>query len=387
MLPQQPIVAAVPELRAHRIQTGIGRVLHNLCSRWGDRVRAIDATFRACPLPVLRNIPFAVSPREPSQLLLLPRLTGAQALRGVAALPSLVIVHDIGIADFPGDRRGMGWLDRQIVLGSFRGLRHATRVVAVSQFTRDRLVAHRVVEEERIAVVPNGVAATFLEHNRSREESRRRVEHRLGGPVGGPLLLNVGSEIPRKNMPLLLRSFAAIKVRHPTARLIKVGNPGHPHARAQMLRRCDDLGLRPGSDVVLLEDVDDSLLADLYHTADVFVSASLYEGFGLPALESLAVGTPVVVTDRGAYPEIVGEAGWVAEPAPDDLTRAILDALSDPRRDERSRVGRARAAAYTWSRAADTYLGIMGGLCHRAAAHATGLPGRSRDTGFTRPAR
>ena len=371
MLPWQPLVAAVPELGMSREQTGIGRVLHNLCALWGDRVRAIDATFRSYPLPVLRNIPYAVRPHGPAHLVLLPRLTGAQALRGVTALPSLVIVHDIGIVDFSGDREEIGWLTRQSILRSFRGLRHATRIVAVSRFTRDRLVAYCAADEGQITVAPNGVSATFLGHHRGREESRRRVEHRLGGPIGGPLLLNVGSEIARKNMPLLLRSFAAIKEHHPTARLIKVGKPGHPGARARTLRLCGELGLRPGSDVLILEDVGDALLADLYHTADVFVSASLYEGFGLPALESLAVGTPVVVTDRGAYPEIVGEVGRVATPDPRGLTRAILAALTDPNRDERSRAGRAHAAAYTWSRTADAYLAVMGEVCDRAAARAT----------------
>src|SRR5207249_8318392 len=118
-----------------------------------------------------------------------------------------------------------------------------------------------------------------------------------------PLLIYVGSEIPRKNMALLLRVFRQVKNRHPAARLLKVGGAGHPRWRAATLRLAGELNLQIGEDLLILDRIDDALLADAYRAADVFVSASLYEGFGLPALEALALGTPVVVTDCGAFPE------------------------------------------------------------------------------------
>src|SRR4051794_38697301 len=117
MLLRSPVVAAIPELGTYCVQTGIGRVLHSLREHWGAQVRTIDASFGTLPLPLLRNTPFAVRAAGQADLVLLPKLTGAQALRDTANLPSVAIVHDIGVVDFPGDRAGMGrftyWSIRQ----------------------------------------------------------------------------------------------------------------------------------------------------------------------------------------------------------------------------------------------------------------------------------
>ena len=365
--PAEPLVIGVPRLAQYDGHSGIGRVFHSLRERWSDRVRLLDAPLDRHRLPVLRNFPLAVRVPAGAQVVLLPQLTGAQALRDTGGVPSVAIVHDIGAVDFPGDRAGMDWLTYQCLRRSFGGLRHATRILTVSHFTRDRLLQQMPFLAERVRVVPNGVDEIFLHHHRSPVEARKRVESMLW-PVGaGPLLLNVGSEAPRKNMALLLRVLKRIKEGAPDARLVRVGRPGHPRWRADTLGRARSLGLRAGIDLLFLDEVaEDATLADLYAAADVYVTTSLYEGFGLPALEALAVGTPVVVTRCGALPEVVGDAGRAVEPRLEALAHAVQDALAEPRWGRRGRAGKARAAAFSWSRAADTCLEVMSGVGEHA---------------------
>jgi glycosyltransferase involved in cell wall biosynthesis len=367
--PPLPLLIGVPRLAHYDGHTGVARVFHSLRDRWSDRVRLLDAPFDHRRLPLLRNFPSAVRVPFEAHVVLLPQLTGAQALRDTGGVPSVAIVHDIGVVDFPGDRAAMNWLSYQSVRRSFGGLRHATRILTVSHFTRDRLLRRMPFLGERVRVVPNGVDEVFLRP--AAPEARRRLAPLAGLSGGGPLVLNVGSDAPRKNVPLLLEVFMRIKGRHPEARLIRVRGGADPRWGAETARRARALGLRPGSDLLVLDDVaDDATLADLYAAADVYLSTSLYEGFGLPALEALAVGTPVVVTRCGALPEVVGDVGRAVEPRPEALARAVEDALAEPRQGRRSRAGRARAATFSWSRSADACLGVMCDVMDEVGARA-----------------
>lgn len=359
----QPLIVAVPNLNSYHPHTGLGRVFQSLRANWGAQVDLVDTTFATANLPVLRNFPVGISAPTEADLVLLPQLTGAQSLRHTRGVPGVVIVHDIGIVDFPGDQAGMNWLTHQTILHSFWGLQHARQIVTVSHFCRERLLTYMPDLAERVCVVPNGVDELFLNHRRTRAAARQRVAQRLGRTLSEPLLVNVGSEIPRKNMPLLLDVFKQISAAYPGAQLLKVGGPGQPRWRTRTLRVAHKLGLQVGRELLFLEQVDDALLADIYRAADLFVSTSLYEGFGLPALEAMAVGTPVVVTDRGAFPECVGNVGWVVPPEPEPFVQAIHTALADPLREERYVKGRIRASMFTWSRAAEQYVDLMREVC------------------------
>lgn len=359
--PARPFAVAVPRLSTYPAASGIGRVLHSLRLHWGERVALLEASYVATPLPLLRNLPHGVA-GPAADLLLIPQLTGAQALRGARGLPGVVIVHDVGVVDFAGDRAGVDWFGHQLVRRSFYGLRHATRVVTVSNFSRERLLAHLPDLAERVSVVPNGVGPVFLNYRRTQAEARARVERALGRPLGTPLLLNVGTELPRKNLPLLLEALVRLRADHPRAQLLKVGGPGHPRWREQTLAAARRLGLANDQALRFVSVEDDEQLADLYRAADVYVSPSLYEGFGLPALEALAVGAQVVVTDRGALPEVVGAIGRIVPPQAEALARAVAAALADEGRHGRSLAGRERAASFTWAAAAAKYLALMSQL-------------------------
>lgn len=239
----------------------------------------------------------------------------------------------------------------------FAGLARADALVTVSEFTKERLVAHLPTVEGRVFVVPNGVDRSFLDFGTPRPASRRRIEAVLSRSLGQPTVLYVGSESPRKNLPFLFECFRALKSLHPGAMLLKIGAADHPSFRRATMAAAGRLGLRVDRDIVFREGVGDEELLDLYRAADVFVTMSRYEGFGLPALEAMAVGTPVVVSDRGALPDVVGSGGQVVRLEVPTVVAAIEDALK--RAEFWSRRASGRAQTFSWERSAAAYLSIM----------------------------
>jgi glycosyltransferase involved in cell wall biosynthesis len=307
-----------------------------------------------------------VEPPDEAQAVLLPRLIGAGALRDTHNLPGIVLVHDIGTIDEPAvDRPYIDRLAEMSVQYGLYGLRHAAHIITVSEFTRQRLISHMPDLTDRVSVIHSGVDQSFLHYHRRQEQARQRIASRLRRQLGTPLLVYVGSELPRKNMTLLLRVLRYLKWRYPDTQLLKVGAPGHHRWRDYTLQAIERLGLIVGIDVLFTGRVDDATLMDIYCAADVFVSTSLYEGFGLPALEALAIGKPVVVSNRGALPEVVGNAGWLVEPAAEPFLDAIEQALDTPP-ETIYQQGRARAAAFTWTRAAAGYLNILNRVSGRS---------------------
>jgi glycosyltransferase involved in cell wall biosynthesis len=348
---------AIPQRNAYRHTGGIGRVVQELCAAWGDEVAIIPAHFRASRLPLLRQIPTAVTTEGPADVIFLPQLTGAQALRQTNQTPGVVTVYDIGIIDVLADRQGTNWLSHQIVLQSLAGLSYATSIIVPSAFTRQRLIQHLPALAGRVHVVQLGVGAAFRHYQRSRTAARAAAEVLIHKPLGTPVLLYVGSELPRKNMQLLLQVFRQLVQRYPQAQLLKVGHAGATRWREQTIATAEELGIR--QQLVLIEAVDDIELADLYAAADVFVTASLYEGFGLPVAEAMAIGTPVVTTNQGALPEVVANHGWVVEPRTDAFLAAIEQALATCEPDAQRQHRRQYAAQFSWEHAARQYLHVF----------------------------
>jgi alpha-1,3-rhamnosyl/mannosyltransferase len=187
---------------------------------------------------------------------------------------------------------------------------------------------------------------------------------------GGAYLLSMGSTKPHKDLPTLLRAFAQINVRHPDLRLLLVGRDAPGYASSV-------LGDTPAARRVRFTGhVDDSTLRALYAGAEAFVFPSRYEGFGLPPLEAMASGTPVVCSDAASLPEVVGEAALLF-PAGDVTAAAgaILRLLGDDElRASLVRAGRERAALFTWKRTADQTV-----AAYRDLLAGSGGPARVRE--------
>lgn len=349
----RPRVLAVPQARAYSRNSGIGRVLLSLQDAWRSQVRVREAHFRSFNLPLLRNLPYGVAGVEGSDILFLPQLTGSSALRIPPRVPSLVVVHDIGVVDCPEDRQDLGTLTYHTLKCHFLSLRFASHIVAVSHFTRERLLEHLPGLEKRVSVIPNAVDDSFFAVTCSREEAFGTVQRQVGQLLQRPLLLYVGSELPRKNLGLLLQVLKQTQATWPQAQLLKVGRAGGEKPRQQTLAAMAQLGLTEGEDVIFLQDLDDAALACAYRCADVFVSSSLYEGFGLPAAEAIAAGTPVVTTAAGSFPEIVAGAGMSVAPEVAPFTQAVLKTLG------RTSKPKHHQAGSTWRQSAEQYLELM----------------------------
>ncbi|TAK76129.1 MAG: glycosyltransferase family 1 protein [Dehalococcoidia bacterium] len=263
------------------------------------------------------------------------------------SVPYVVTVHDL-IRYFDLQRRQPfihrpNLVDRAYLRLDYAGIRRADAIIAVSNTTKADVVECLGVPESRVHVVYEGV-----------DQQRFHPSH--ARPFDFPYVLFVGSEHPRKNLGELIEAFALLKRsgHHPDLRLVKVGAAGGTESdfRATTASLIARHGLGP--EVVMVDRVHEDALPAYYAGAECTVLPSLYEGFGFPAVEAMACGSPVVVSSAGSLPEVVGDAGVVVSPrVPEQLAQAIHTLLVDPQRRAQLReAGLRRAAMFTWEQAA-----------------------------------
>jgi len=265
--------------------------------------------------------------------------------------PTVVTVHDISYEFFPDflSPRDRWMLSTLVPLSA----RRAARVIAVSEQTRQDLMRVYGIPGERIAVTHEAAAPGFAP-----VEDPALIEAtcaRYG--IRRPYVLALGNLQPRKNIGRLVEAFALAR---------REGNLPHQLAVAgkaqwresELYATVERLGLR---DVVRFPGyVADEDLPALYSGAACFAYPSLYEGFGLPPLEAMACGTPVLASHAGALREVVGDAAWVVDPTDvQDIARGLLALLTDPQTAEAyRRRGLAHAAAFSWRRLAEETLEV-----------------------------
>ena len=236
--------------------------------------------------------------------------------------PVVVTIHDLAPIRHPeAFPRWHRWSGR----AALRLARRADAVVAVSEFTRDETVRLLGVPADRIHVVPNGVEPVFTD---------------VGPGAEGDYVLAVGTLEPRKNLE---RTVAAAALAG--AELRVAGLPGWGGVAVEGW----------------VGSPSDDELAALYRGARCLVYPSLYEGFGIPILEAMACGTPVVTSRGGATEEVAGGAAVLVDPGdPTSIAAGIDEALR--RRNELVALGRLRAAAFTWARSAEALAAVWRGL-------------------------
>lgn len=274
----------------------------------------------------------------------------------------VVTIHDVSLTLYPEChpvRRRV--INRPLVAVAARV---ADAVVAVSESARHDLRAFHRIPDERISVVHEAAGPAFRPVSDARV--RARIRMRYGLPER--FILYVGAIEPRKNLRRLVDGFAAARRQGIEHELVCVGPYGW--ASRDLYERVDHLGL--GRQVHFTGYVPVEDLPVIYSLADVFVFPSIYEGFGLPVIEAMACGAPVVTANTSSLAEIAAGAAETIDPHDEDaLTAALVSLVRDRgRREELSRLGLARAREFSWTRTARETLAIYNRLVARSAARA-----------------
>lgn len=270
---------------------------------------------------------------------------------------SVVTIHDLGYLHHPEGHTAKQ--RRTLDLTTRWSSRVAEHIIAISEITKRDLIDRYGVRPEKVTVIPHGVSDRFAPAGDEAIASLRDRYH-----LDRPYVLAVGTVQPRKNYAGLARAMAAVAEYGFPHQLVIAGKPGW--LADQVRAEIGATGIR--DDVRFLNYVPESDLPALYSGADLVAFPSWFEGFGLPALEAMRCGAPVIVSDRGSLPEIVGDAAIVFDPGTDgELTEAISRVLTDQAlRDDLVARGLAHSATFTWQATAEKTLALL-------AEHA-GLP-------------
>lgn len=258
------------------------------------------------------------------------------------SVPTVLTVHDLVFRRLPAHHKPLNRWYLNLAMPLF--CRRATRIIAVSEHTRRDLVAAYDLAPEKVTVIYEAAAPHFRPQP---PEVVDAVRARYGLP--GRYLIFVGTIEPRKNLTRLLRAFEALSVDGLSEGLVIVGRPGW---------LCGDffnrLARSPVRDAVfLLGYSPDEDLPALYAGAQALVFPSLYEGFGLPVLEAMACGTPVVASNVSSLPEVGGDAALYFDPVDVGMTRTVRRLLGDADlREELRARGLAQAGRFSWEQVA-----------------------------------
>jgi glycosyltransferase involved in cell wall biosynthesis len=307
-------------------------------------------------LPAVELVPLAAGPFGPRQHLALPSLARRLRLdllhspyyvRPYLGLPcpAVVTIYDLIGWRFP---RGLSWRGRLLYRTTMAmAVRTAAAVITVSESTRADLAHVYGLRPERLSVTPLAAERRFRPQP-PELVAATRARHALPEPY----VLYVGSHKPHKNLARLIRAWARVVEAGATAGASLV-LAGHQAGQDRELRRLvaeQDLA----ASVRFLPDVADAELPALYSGATVFVFPSYYEGFGLPPLEALACGAPVLCAYAASLPEVVGDAALTVDPfSAIELAEGLSRLLRNPvlRRDLSAR-GQRRAREFSWRRTA-----------------------------------
>src|SRR5581483_7973033 len=264
-------------------------------------------------------------------------------LLGAASAKTVVTVHDVIPYCLPGNSTVLDaliyhyWLPR--VIG------RVDAILTPSDASRRDIFQFLQVDPQKVYVVPSAANAHFRPI--ARDLVRRELEKRFG--LMGRYILYVGAFIARKNLKRALQAFAWVRAERNDIDFVMVGpREGQSTIKAVLPL----LGLADA--VRLIDSVTDAELAMLYNGAELFFFFSLYEGFGLPVLEAMSCGTPVICSDTSALPELAGEAALLVNPSDiEAMGQAILRVLNEPAlRGTLGERGMARAQAFSWKQTA-----------------------------------
>jgi alpha-1,3-rhamnosyl/mannosyltransferase len=273
----------------------------------------------------------------------------------LSRVPKVVCIHDTIPERFPDlifpTRRNVLFWKAKTALAKWQ----ATRVMTVSEASADDISAILRVPRRKIDVVTEGAEPVFRPITDPAVRAAARARH--GIPSGAPLLVYVGGFNRHKNVLRLIEAMPAIVAACPEARLAIVGRTTGERFwdNIDELKAGASRDARTSDRIVFTGEIDDDGMAELLNAASALVMPSLWEGFGLPALEAMSCGVPVLSSDRGSLPEVVGDGGLYFDPEDvSALAARAIELLTGPRLQEGlAAKALQRAATFGWDRAAE----------------------------------
>jgi glycosyltransferase involved in cell wall biosynthesis len=272
---------------------------------------------------------------------------------------SVVTIHDVIPLVLPwAFPRRHRWV---LTAALARVRRQADVVIVPSAAAAEDVVRYLNMDRQRITVIPMGCEARF----QPLVSAGRMAQLRRRYALPERYVLFVGTLEPRKNIALLLQAFSRLLAERPEDDLQLVVAGGKGWGDGRLIATTEALNIRRR--VIFTGFVEDDDLPDLYRGAQMFVYPSLYEGFGLPVLEAMACGTPVITSNRSSLPEVAGDAALLIDPTrPDDLAAAMSAIMSNAALHEELRwKGLARAKEFTWEAVARKTMDVYRAVCAR----------------------
>jgi alpha-1,3-rhamnosyl/mannosyltransferase len=273
--------------------------------------------------------------------------------------PTVITAHDLSWIRFPDTHPS----ERVKVMNRLfpRSLENAAHIITDAEFIRQEIIAYFGVPPGRITAVPLAARSNF----RPREADECRAGLDNLGLGYRSFILCAGTLEPRKNLDFVIRTYAAMPQEFRSRRpLVLVGMKGWLTSSLESVMQ----PLMASGEVRTVGFVSEDDLALLYASASMLVYPSLYEGFGLPPLEAMSSGTPVIVSDRSTLPEVVGPAGVLIDPADAAGLRDAICRLDEDRAywDDRRSASLQQAATFSWSRCARETMAIYRSVLGRA---------------------
>lgn len=231
------------------------------------------------------------------------------------------------------------------------GLKKAEKIITISEFSKSEIIKYLNYPEDRIHIVSPAV-----DHDLYKERRDKTVLSQINLPQDDKYILYVGSETPRQNLIFLLKAFNKLKKKLPNVKLLKIGDPQSYGARKQLIYSINEMGLQ--NDVIFIGYVSEEELPKWYNASDLLVYPCLYAGFGLPPLEAMACGTPVITSNTSSLPEVIDDAGTMVDPNNvTNMASKMYEILNNPDlRGDLIKKGLKRAQFFTWDKAAnETY--------------------------------
>jgi glycosyltransferase involved in cell wall biosynthesis len=265
---------------------------------------------------------------------------------------AIVTIHDLIHLRFPQYLPSSGAY-YYVKLMLFLAARTAEKIITVSQSSKKDIVDILKVSPDKVEVIYNGLGSDFKPVKKTTET--QQVLDKFG--ITRPYILYVGSFRTHKNLKTLLEAYALLKTQQGFEyQMVLVGDGGK--SKTELQRLIMTRGWQ--NKVIITEFIPSDTLSIFYSSADVFVFPSLYEGFGLPPLEAMACGAPVIVSNRSSLPEIVGKAGVLVDPeSPQQMAESMRNVLSDKNLQATlTKRGLEQAQRFSWEKAAQKTLEV-----------------------------